>query len=1033
MKKYLYLIIFFCFAISSVQAQTVTTNPSIPQASEAVTFTINAENTSLEGYTGDVYIWTWLSENCTTGCDAPTNLNPATDAQSDALMTRSQSNPNIYTITFVPADFFKKPANEITQIGLKLKSVDWADNKQTDENLYVDFSDGSFEISLTNPSQSVLFVNSGENIAIEVVANRTADFQLFVNDALIDTQNDITSYYYVYNVNQSSGSFPIRIEATAAGVTEMQEFSYIIRTETVNEPLPAGIKKGINYYPEADKVTLALWAPNNESAYVVSELSDWEVNLDYKMKKDGEIFWITLDNLTPGKEYAFQYLVDEQIYMAEPFADKVLDPDDQFISENTYPDLIDYPEGARHTEWYFNRASVFQTNQEEYQWAIDDFEQPDKGELIIYELLIRDFLGSDNKNYEGLIDTLSYIKSLGVNAIQLMPIMEFNGNNSWGYNPAFMFAPDKFYGTKNNFKAFVDECHKNGIAVILDIAMNHQDVPSPFLLMDLNYDTFVPETENKWFNQQAKHPFNVFFDMNHESTYTQQLLDSINYYWLEEYKVDGYRFDLSKGFTQTNSGDNVGAWSSRDNSRIALLKRMADEIWSTHPDAYIILEHFADNSEETELANYGMMLWGNLHYAYSQLAMGYEDNAKIDYAYHGTRGWNNPNLISYMESHDEERLMYQLLTNGNASGGYSTKNLNTALERIKAVSALFYTIPGPKMLWQFGEFGYDVSINENGRTGEKPLLWNYLEDENRERLLKTTSEIIKLRNTYEVFDTENVVFREDQKLFKEISLLSNPFISNPANSSEMNVHVIANMDVVPKAFNTNFPHHGNWFHYFSGGDTLNVTSDVFSVFLQPGEFRIYTDVKLESPEAELINYSTPIAPELTPLSEIAQEGVSISWEDNSNIELSYSIYRKTDSEDFVEIDKVSADVTNFIDSEVLPNQQYTYRVSANNSYSSSFSTASEITTTSVLSANKRIASEFVLYPNPAENYLIVGAKDENPIKEIRIFDSVGKEYSLKSEQIPIGKRIQTETLPQQLYFIQIEVNDQLITKKFLKK
>ncbi|MBK6267275.1 T9SS type A sorting domain-containing protein [Marivirga sp. S37H4] len=1027
------LLLFFILTTRVVQAQTVITNPTIPQASEEVTFTVNSEGTSLEGYTGDVWIWTWLNENCTTGCDAPTNVNPATDAQSDALMTRSEANPDVYTITFVPVDFFNKPVEEITQIGLKLKSVDWADNKQTDTDLFVDFSDGSFDISLVNPSQSVLFVNSGEDIAIEVAGNRTADFQLFVNDLLIDSQIGISSYTYVLNVNQSSGSLPVRIEAIADGVTEVEEFTYIIRTETVNEPLPAGIKKGINYHTEMDKVTLALWAPNNQSAYLVSELSNWEVDLDYKMKRDGEIFWITLDNLTPGKEYPFQYLVDEQIYIAEPFADKVLDPDDQYIPESTYPDLIDYPEGARHTEWYFNRASVFQTNQEEYQWEVDDFEQPENGELVIYELLIRDYLGVDDRNYEGLIDTLNYIKSLGVNAIELMPVMEFNGNNSWGYNPAFMFAPDKFYGTKNNFKAFIDECHKNGIAVILDIAMNHQDAPSPFLLMDLNFNTFVPETDNKWFNQQAKHPFNVFFDMNHESIYTQELLDSINHYWLEEYKIDGYRFDLSKGFTQTNTGDNVGAWSGRDNSRIALLKRMADEIWSTHPDAYVILEHFADNSEETELANYGMMLWGNLHYAYSQLAMGYNDNANIDNAYHGTRGWNNPNLVSYMESHDEERLMYQLINNGNASGGYSTKNVNTALERMKAASALFYTIPGPKMLWQFGEFGYDVSINENGRTGEKPLLWNYLEDVNRERLLKTTSEIIKLRNTYEVFDTESVVFREDQKLFKEISLLSDPFISNPTNSSEMNVHVIANMDVVPKAFNTNFPHQGNWLHYFSGGDTLNVTSDVFSVFLQPGEFRIYTDVKLESPEAELINYSSPIAPELTDLSEIAEEGVSISWEDNSNIELSYSIYRKTDSEDFVEIDKVSADVTNFIDSEVLPNQQYTYRVSANNSYLSSVSNELVINTTSILSNDRGLSSDLNLYPNPSKDYLIIEFKQDQMIYDIKIFDSNGNSYSFDSEKISEGMKIITKYLPNNILFISFNINNTSYTKKIIVK
>src|SRR5690606_21715214 len=296
-----------------------------------------------------------------------------------------------------------------------------------------------------------------------------------------------------------------------------------------------------------------------------------------------------------------------------------------------------------------------------------------------------------------------------------MPIMEFNGNESWGYNPAFMFAPDKYYGTKNDFKAFVDKCHQEGIAVILDIAMNHQDVPNPYVMMDFDFNTFKPTADNKWFNVSAKHPFNVFFDMNHESTYTQAYLDTVNYHWLHEYKVDGFRFDLSKGFTQTNHPDDVGAWSSYDASRIALIKRMADAIWTHTPGAYVILEHFADNAEEKELVEYkadegkGMMVWGNLNHAYNQNTMGYAEDSDISWIDYNTRGWSVPHAVGYMESHDEERLMYKNLEYGNGAGDYSVKDFPVAMDRMEGAGLLFYTIPGPKMVWQFGEIAYDLS------------------------------------------------------------------------------------------------------------------------------------------------------------------------------------------------------------------------------------------------------------------------------------------------------------------------------------
>ena len=108
-----------------------------------------------------------------------------------------------------------------------------------------------------------------------------------------------------------------------------------------------------------------------------------------------------------------------------------------------------------------------------------------------------------------------------------------------------------------------------------------------------------------------------------------------------------------------------------------------------------------------------------------------------------------------MESHDEERLMFKNLTYGNSSGSYSIKNFNVALNRMKLAGAFFFTVPGPKMIWQFGELGYDVSIDFNGRVGEKPVRWNYLGDDRRTNLYKVYAALTKLKTDYEAFSTTN--------------------------------------------------------------------------------------------------------------------------------------------------------------------------------------------------------------------------------------------------------------------------------------
>jgi 1,4-alpha-glucan branching enzyme len=859
MRKLLVLL-FFC-PLALLAQTKVGVNPTISPAlfryNDQITVVYDVTGTSLASLT-NAYAWVWIPG---TTINAKYNINPATSVADPAKFTKNIVNGRtLFTLTFIPSDFFTSSISTQTKLGILLKASDWSGGQTTD--FVSDFWDGTFQLKLTSPTALPLFVMNGQVISITAETPVDANYSLYINNQLVNQSGAaIKNYSYQHTITETSGYATVRLVAAVGDNSSEVIFQYLFSTESPVVTRPSDIIPGINYNADPTKVTLCLWAPGKTSVYVRGDFSDWDVLGDNLMNRDGEFFWIELTGLTSGEEYAFQYLVNQTLWLADPYADKYLDPDDQYIPASTYPGLKPFPAKALSNNWYFNRFSVFKTNQQPYQWQVTNFQQPAKEKLVIYELLIRDFFGEQNRNYATLIDTLSYLKRLGVNAIELMPIMEFGGNESWGYNPQFMFAPDKAYGPKNSLKQFIDVCHQNGIAVILDITMNHQDIPNPYLLMDFNFSTFKPNPTNKWFNVDATHPFSVFYDMNHESTYTKKYLDTVNHYWLNEYKIDGYRFDLSKGFTQVNSGSNVGLWSNYDASRVAILQRMADKIWSHSPDAYVILEHFAANSEEKVLAEYranegkGMLFWGNLNHAYSQNSMSYVQESDISWIYHGNRSWSVPHVIGYMESHDEERMMYRNLQFGKVTTAHNIKTLPVAIQRIKAASTMFYTIPGPKMLWQFGELGYeypinycpDGTINNNCRIAPKPVKWNYRDDPARYGLYTHVSDLIRLHKEYDIFHSSSATFYGGNELVKQIVLKNTPYTQTPTSSEQMNAVVVANFDVIPQIVYVEFPHTGIWYDYYRYGAIQPVDIFPLPISIPPGGYKIFTDVEITNP------------------------------------------------------------------------------------------------------------------------------------------------------------------------------------------
>lgn len=590
--------------------------------------------------------------------------------------------------------------------------------------------------------------------------------------------------------------------------------------------VPANAVDGTTFINSGKSVIFNLYAPEKTSVSVIGDFNNWQPTAMNK-STDGKRWWVQVDNIDPNKEYAYQYLVDNALKVADPYCQKVLDPDnDKYITSDVYPNLMAYPTGKT-----TGIVSVMQGNQPAYSWKNTTFNRPDKNKLVIYELHVRDFIAAHN--YQTLKDTLSYLKNLGVNAIELMPINEFEGNLSWGYNPNFYFAPDKYYGTKNALKAFIDECHTNGIAVIQDMVLNHSFGSSPMVQLYWNAAAQKPAANSPWFNVNPTHPYNVGYDFNHESDATKYFVKNVLKFWMQEYKIDGFRFDLSKGFTQKVSTDDA-SFSAYDASRIAIWKDYNNFIKGIDPNFYVILEHFAVDQEEQELAAQGMMLWNNMNYNANEATMGWIGTSNFSRLLFNQHGFSTPSSsVSYFESHDEERLQFKNENYGNAAGSYSVKDLATGLKRNEMAAAFMLAAPGPKMIWQFGEVGYDVSINVPGRTDPKPIHWEYMNDANRHHLYATYAKLIRWKIKNDVFNTTSVKF-DFSTGFKYIQL----------TSSSNNVEVVGNFDVVSQTSGVSFPSTGTWYDNITGSN-INVTSLPYNMTLAPGEYHVYSSSQLQ--------------------------------------------------------------------------------------------------------------------------------------------------------------------------------------------
>ena len=831
--------------------EVVWTEPQFPTQLDDITVYFDAAegNGALADFNGNVYAHTGVITSESSGPSDWQHVQGNWGTADNNTLMNSEGN-DIYSLSYNIKDYYGiEPGELVEQLAFVFRDASGStvgrdeDGSDIFHDIYP--PDQGLLANLINPKENTI-IYQGEPLNIELNLNKEASVS--IEDNGNEVFNSTTAMVNIeINASELGAHTLIIFIDDGTDQIEIERNYFVLDTNEQTANPPVAIKNGINY--QGDNIIFQLTAPNKQHVFLFCPANNYSVDFDYKMTKseDQNSFWIELPKtLFDNGNNTYQYFVDGSLKVADPFSTVVLDPwNDDDVPADVMMGLPEYPEGLT-----TGIVTAFDTEKIDYDWQVNDFEKPDQTNLIIYEILMRDFL--EDKNYKSLTDTLDYLQGLGINAIELMPISEFEGNQSWGYNPSFHMAVDKYYGSRDQLKTVIDEAHKRGIAVILDVVFNHAFSQSPLCQLYWNAADFQPSADSPYLNETARHPFNVGYDFNHESEFTRAWVKQVLEYWITEFKFDGFRFDLSKGLTQKFSGNNSDAMSQFDFTRVAILTDYVDHIWSIDADAYAIMEHFAVNQEEQTLSDLGMMMWGNTTHEFAEAAMGF--SSSLDWADYQTRDWNDPHLISYMESHDEERMGYKIFQFGNSNGDYNTRDLETAMERMAAANVIYMSLPGPKMLWQFGELGYDFSINRcvNGainpdcRLDPKPIRWDYFQDQFRSGLYDRVSAMDFLRINYPDVFTEGEFKFNDNNNYTKTAHISH---------QDLDLVSLVNFRVSESSINPQFPYTGIWYEYFTGAE-MDVTEVNQALSFEPGEYRVYTSEKISPPNGFFSSINT---------------------------------------------------------------------------------------------------------------------------------------------------------------------------------
>jgi len=498
------------------------------------------------------------------------------------------------------------------------------------------------------------------------------------------------------------------------GRAALDERTFWIVPEYEREPLPENAGQGATVH-EDGTVTFALYAPEKHFVALIGDFNDWNPNGDLmKLSPDGT-WW--LRRAVPPGTHRYQFLIDGVTRLADPYARDIEWKDE--TGAETYR-----PEAAK---------AVLEEKGEPYAWQHPDYRRPPANAMLIYEFYIEDLC--PGQGFTGVVAKLDYIRDLGANAIEPLPFNEFPGDTSWGYNPSFHFAAESTYGTPRELKRLIDAAHARGLAVIMDMVLNHMDANSAlFQLYGQDYDAspyFRLFLGENW----------GFPDLDQRSDAFKRYTRDVIAYWLQEYRIDGYRYDATRWVEWQGYNDWGASW-------FAYVGRQAK------PDSLHIAEHLP--TDPALMNNTEMDAGWHAHYRWrlrEMLERAELNGAELQRILDGRRvGFQNSfQRVVYSESHDEERVLRELLKHG--------YDFDEALRRAETALALTLTTPGIAMIYSGQEWGeYTPRI-----VGPNPLQWHQLELAPFARLHERVRRLCHLRTSHPALLADNLtLFLNDE-------------------------------------------------------------------------------------------------------------------------------------------------------------------------------------------------------------------------------------------------------------------------------
>ncbi|MFW5766535.1 MAG: alpha-amylase family glycosyl hydrolase [Coleofasciculus sp.] len=471
----------------------------------------------------------------------------------------------------------------------------------------------------------------------------------------------------------------------------------------------------------ASSIEFQLFAPYNKSAVLKGCFSDWQ---DIQMEKGEDGYFRTSVELEDGT-YQYKFRVQSKSWFLEP--DQLVDVTDPYatgvIDDETQNGVMRIKDGQRIVDTY--------------TWQHDDTPLPQNHELVIYEMHIGDFSGGEDDPYprgqfKHVVEKLDYLCELGINALQLMPMMEYPGDYSWGYNVRHFFALESNYGETEELKHLIDQCHSRGIRVIVDGIFNHSESEHPLTQIDHDY----------WYHHEPPHEFSWGPEFNYEH-YDENLdikpawkfIGDVVRFWIEEYHIDGIRYDAAK---QIENYDFMH-WITEQAH-----KKAGDKPF------YNVAEHIPETPRITNVDGPMDGCWHD-SFAYCLKDHIFGDTFDLDRlkdALDGKRQgfMGTVNIVNYLTSHDQERLMVELADHEIFD--------EVAFKRIKFGVALLMTAVGIPLILMGEEFGeYKPLKPESSK-----LDWTLLKNEGSQGLLEYYKGLIRLRKENHALYTDNIDF-----------------------------------------------------------------------------------------------------------------------------------------------------------------------------------------------------------------------------------------------------------------------------------